>query len=107
MKMNSAGAPLPDVVLRCADCRACLVDIYITDPEAEFVWQVKANCPFCGGASYAREIKGLYHPGGHGETKPDDPTDDVPSTFVDDYSIDGGVVHFLVRKAGNDAVPVR
>lgn len=93
--------------LECSNCRAVLVDLWVTRPDVPFEAKVRANCPWCEadhetahlGGSFLRDIKGLFHfagashPGGTSH-------DAFASTEVDGYDEDGqGNLLFTVRKA--------
>jgi hypothetical protein len=95
------------VYLSCRTCNAILVDLHITRPSEPEVWKVKATCPFCGDCSYEREVQGGFHSGGYGKPKEDNPDDDIPSTVIDDFQEDGETVVFIVKKANEDAKPVK
>ena len=114
------GAPFlsdgPHIYLSCSNCRARLVDLWITVPEANITWQVRAaNCPFCDedersrplGGSYPTQVRGIFTPGGYGERKSDDPSDEVVSTVIDGQTEEEDVVAFVVGKYSKDSKPVR
>jgi hypothetical protein len=107
---DRAPAGLSDgghVILACSNCRAGLVDIWITRPDQPFEWKVRANCPFCGDKSFVEVVKGGFHYGGYGVVKDDDPDEDIPSTVVDHFDIEGDQFVFTLKKARHDAKPVR
>lgn len=92
--------------ISCSNCNAILLDIWSVNPDADFQWKVRATCPFCGDKSYIEEIKGTFGVGGYGTPKPDDPTDDIPSTVHDGSDVIDGVYVFKVKKANENAKPV-
>ncbi len=90
----------------CSNCRAILMDIFITRPHEKDVWKVKATCPFCGDASFAVEVKGGFHMGGYGVIKPDNEDEDIASTVVDSHQIIGDTIVFKIMKASANAKPI-
>ncbi len=95
------------VYVSCSNCDACLMDIWITRPNETEVWNVIAECPFCGDKSYMVEIHGGFHPGGYGQIKEDDPEDDVASTNIGDVVTKGDTFHFKMMKASENAKPIK
>ena len=104
------------VYLDCSACRAILVDVHVTQPNAidpstnkPFEWCIKANCPFCGDKAYPKRVQGAFHIGGYGLQKPDDESEDIPSTSIelDADSEDNGTVTVKVLKAKPDAKPIK
>ena len=93
------------VYLDCSACGALLVDIWSTDPNQDFTWKVRANCPFCGDKSYEKEVKGLFHYGGYGRLAEGSDCDDFASTVIDAIEETNGVFNFKVRKADDGAKP--
>lgn len=91
---------------RCSNCQALLMDVFITRPHESDVWKIRAKCPWCGDHSFIETFKGGFHPGGYGSPKEDDPNDDIPSTCVDHWDVEGDVVVFTIMKANVDAKPV-
>jgi len=47
-------------ILKCSSCRRQLIDVCVVKPDEPFTWHIKAECPFCGDASFASEIKGGF-----------------------------------------------
>ena len=90
----------------CSNCNAILMDIWRTRPHEPEVWKVRANCPFCGDKSFATEVQGGFHFGGFGLIKQDDEDDDIPSTTVESWDIQGDTFVFNIRKANEHAKPV-
>lgn len=90
----------------CSNCDAILMDIFRTRPHEPETWKIKANCPFCGDASFITEIRGGFHCGGYGILKKDDDSDDIPITTADFDRIDGDTFLFTVRKAKENVKPV-
>jgi hypothetical protein len=95
------------VVLDCRSCDASLVDIIVTDPDADCSIRAVATCPFCGDQSFEVEVRGVISVGGCGEPRPDDPTDQVESTSAPEPDFQDDVVVFQVAKARPDAKPIR
>jgi len=102
------------VYISCSNCDATLMDIWRTMPNAinpqtqkPFFWEIIANCPFCGDKSYKVPVEGIFHSGGYGKIKEDDPEQDIPSTVVEDFNSEGNVITFNIKKASEDAKPIR
>lgn len=104
------------IYLDCSACRAILVDVHFTQPNAidpatnkPFEWTFKANCPFCGDKAYPKKGYGVFHIGGYGLQKPDDESEDIPSTSIelDADSENNGVITVKVLKAKPDAKPIK
>lgn len=91
------------VLVPCSNCNAILMDIWVTRPHEPQVWRIKANCPFCNDTSFQTEIKGGFHAGGYGKQINED--EDIPSTTVDNFDVEGDVFHFHLLKA-KDGQPV-
>lgn len=53
------------IYLECSNCRKKLADLWITNPEFDAKWNVRANCPFCGDHSYNKEIHGMFAAAGY------------------------------------------
>lgn len=101
-------------ILSCSNCSAMLVDIWLTKPNAinpvtqkRFEWKVQANCPFCNDNSFVSTVYGIYHYGGCGKIKEDSDDDDKPSTIVDFFVLEKGLVKFNVVKANENAKPIK
>lgn len=102
------------VYISCSNCDAVLMDVWRTMPNAinphtkkVFSWVLIAKCPFCGDKSYQVPIEGIFHPGGYGKIKDDDPEQDIPSTVIESFDTNGNVVTFNIKKANKDAKPIR
>lgn len=102
------------VYIPCSNCDAILMDVWRTMPDAinphtgkTFFWQLSANCPFCGDKSYLIPVEGIFHPGGYGRMKEDNPEDDIPSTIIDNFTTDGDKVTFEIKKANENAKPFK
>lgn len=95
------------MLIRCGGCHAALMHLMVTRPHEPETWRVRATCPWCGAGSFEHEVRGGFDPGGCGTPKEDDPSDDVPSTLVEDWDAEGGVVVFNVAKASRHARPIR
>ncbi len=99
--------------LTCNNCRAYLVDVWVTNPslldpitKTSIVTIVQAaNCPFCEqGGSYPVEIHGGFHPGGYSPLKEGEDEDTIPSTFIELPEVaEDGVVRFVVKKQYPDS----
>lgn len=50
-------------ILRCSNCSAPLVDIWITNPKIDIQWKVRAECCHCGDKSFESIIHGQFHRG--------------------------------------------
>jgi len=59
------------IILECSNCKAKLVDIWITKPDAPFKWKAKANCCFCGDESFAKTFSGKFNYVGFSKEKDD------------------------------------
>lgn len=98
------------VYVRCSNCEAILMDLWKTLPkngEKEIKWKVRANCPFCGDKSFVHDVEGVFHKGGYGKVKEDDPNDDFPSTVIESEECVDGVFMFKILKANENAKPYR
>ena len=112
--IGGPGAPRPRlgledggfVSLSCSNCRKPLATLWVTKPRADIVWRVRASCPYCGDKSYIQEVRGLFHPAGHGipnPDNPDDPDDNLVITSIasigEEKDSDGNpVVLFVVKE---------
>lgn len=85
------------IYVKCSNCRAILMDIWRTRPHETETWKVKATCPFCGDESFETPIQGGFHFGGYG--KMINETEDIPSTIVGKFDIDGDTFQFEILKA--------
>lgn len=99
------------VYIRCSNCEAFLMDLWRTMPRAgeddkPMKWKLRASCPWCGDKSYVTEVEGVFHRGGYGKVKEDDPNDTWPSTVVDGSPecVDG-IFHFNIIKENESAKP--
>lgn len=90
----------------CSNCRAKLMDIFITRPHEKDIWKVRCNCPFCGDQSFITEVPGGFHYGGFALANPEDDSDDKPSTLVQEDWAEGDVFYFKIIKANPDAKPI-
>lgn len=90
----------------CSNCRATLMDIWITRPHEPEKYRIRALCPWCGDTSFVVTVQGGFHQGGYGVIKPDNEDEDVASTIVDRFEIIDGVLVFFVQKASAHAKPV-
>lgn len=103
------------VILVCSNCRAGLMDILESSPNAidpvtkkPFEWKVQCNCPFCGDKSPVKNVVGLMHPGGYGIPKEDDEDEVIASTiFTGNFETrDGGLtIIFETMKVSPHAEP--
>lgn len=105
------------VLLKCSNCKAHLVDCWITRPDEKdpstgevIKWQVKATCPYCPASksgkpegSYIKEIIGGFTPGCIGELKNKETLDDQLITRILDIDIDEerNLVTLLIGKVDN------
>lgn len=92
--------------LSCSNCRAMLMDVFITRPHEPELYKVRATCPWCGDTSFVADIRGGFHYGGYGVLKPGDDDEDVASTVVDRSEMVKGVFVFHILKASVNAQPV-
>lgn len=60
MKIKDDG----NVIISCSNCNKPLVDLFITDAEADLIWNCVAECCYCGDKSFIKEVKGIFRPGG-------------------------------------------
>lgn len=91
------------VYLSCSDCRAKLVDVWITRPAEDIQSKLSATCPFCGDKSFSTEVTGGFHVGGFSSENEDG--EDIPSTIIDGSEIIDNSIVFYVKKATDDAKP--
>lgn len=90
----------------CSNCRALLMDIWVTRPHEPETYQIRATCPWCGDASFVVSVQGGFHQGGYGVVKADNEDEDVASTIVDHFEIIDGVLVFTIQKASTHAKPI-
>lgn len=95
------------VHVACSNCQAGLLDIWRTRPHEKDVWKVRANCPFCGNASYEYEIRGGFHSGGFGVVRPEDEDETIASTVIINIRTVDDTFFFETMKARPDALPVK
>jgi DNA-directed RNA polymerase subunit RPC12/RpoP len=96
----------------CSNCNAKLMDVWSTRRHEADEWTLQATCPFCNDRSFEKQIKGGFHYGGFGTTKPGEPDeDDYVSTKVDFWETvnegSGDKFLFHIIKASPDAKPCR
>ena len=91
--------------LSCSNCNAILADLVKTVADESIKWKFRAKCPFCGDKSYVKELTGIFAVGGVGRPKPDDPTDDIPSTAWDNQETIDGITWLTMVKARANAQP--
>jgi hypothetical protein len=91
--------------IHCADCNKGLAEIEVADPDATdpatrlpFRWAVTATCPYCGGSSFPKTVKGAFSYTGFSEPNPDDPLDFRLRTTIEE-EIDEDRVTFKVSRA--------
>ena len=51
------------VILKCSNCDAPLINLWITTPNLETEMPVQADCPHCGDHSFKQTINGGFHIG--------------------------------------------
>lgn len=90
------------IYLECSNCRKKLADLWITNPELDTNWNVRADCPFCGDHSYNKEVAGGFAAAGYFIN--DSEGEDISvycSTNLDDIQMDydKGLVIIKVSKA--------
>lgn len=95
------------LTIRCSNCRAQLLRVWSTTPDEPCAFDLVATCPFCGDRSFPVTVKGGFFPGGCGTPREGDPTDEVPSTTIDTYGPEDGVMLFHMIKGSRDAKPLR
>jgi DNA-directed RNA polymerase subunit RPC12/RpoP len=88
----------PHHYLRCSRCNKGLADIWITGPDEDIDWTLKATCPYCKESgleegSYPLKIKGLFFPAGFGEKDKD-----VLYTSIADIKTENGTQTFIIHK---------
>lgn len=95
-------------LLKCSNCEAILMDVWVTRPHESEEYRLRASCPFCGDKSFITKVKGGFHYGGFGKVKPDDPDQDIPSTIIEKFeqSPNSNLFEFTILKANKDAKPV-
>lgn len=97
---------------RCLNCRAILADFWVVEPM-DIEWQVQCKCPWCrengleDERSGVETVRGRFAHGGAALPRPDDETDDIPSTRVEGFEDEDGVFVFEVKKANDHAKPIR
>jgi hypothetical protein len=85
-------------ILTCSNCRKPLADIWVTRPDPDFRWKVKAACCFCGDSSFEREVVGRFHYSGYGLPNEDDEEDSRMATVVTRPEWDGDRVTLYTGK---------
>jgi hypothetical protein len=60
MKIKDDG----NVIIYCSNCNKPLIDLLITNSDADFIWKCIAECCYCGDKSFIKEVKGIFRPGG-------------------------------------------
>jgi len=61
--------------IRCSNCNAPLVDVWITRPDEDVVWSLQFNCVHCEDHSFIQTVKGGFHIGPGIEPNPAYPDD--------------------------------
>lgn len=87
----------------CSNCKAILMDVWVTRPHETDTYKIRATCPWCGDKSFITKITGGFHYGGCGTQKSADVEDTVESTSVDHFQMKDGNFEFVVIKATKDA----
>lgn len=73
--------------IKCNSCEKKLMAIIVAKPDPQLSYKFKCTCPFCGGSSDIKEIKGIFFQG------PVDPSISTNPTIVanviqeDEYTI--------------------
>ncbi len=78
--------------LCCADCNKPLLNYKVIAPEAPIKHKFRADCPFCNGSSFTKEINGMIVHGPIGSDQSNSPT------VIDDVDEINGVQIFSVIK---------
>ena len=95
-------------ILNCANCLKSLMDIWVVRVDETFAdgspfeFNYRATCPYCGGSSYKKKIRGKIYPGGIAIPNPDRPDDDLRLLTQIDRTVsenDGWVFHVTEGKA--------
>jgi hypothetical protein len=102
------------VYLSCSNCRAMLVDLFVTRPREPQTWKCQATCPWCPPdkagrpeTSFVVDVKGGFHVAGIAVAKVDEPDEDrARSTVVHQSDIQSDRFLFTVNKAHEHAKPV-
>lgn len=87
--------------IKCSNCDAPLVDIWVVDKDFPVTWKLKANCPHCGDHSFLYEIKGRYYYGpGYKNMDKDDTQGDKDKiyTTIEGFDDDGSIVLINTKK---------
>ena len=51
------------IILECSNCKAPLVDIWVTQPDLILKSKLRAECAHCGDKSFEKEVSGGFHLG--------------------------------------------
>lgn len=94
MKIKDGG----NIVISCSNCNKPLVDLLITDPEADFNWKCVAECCYCGDKSFIKEVKGVFRPGGCVTVSKDNPDHFFQDTLLADIIHDNEKIIFKTEK---------
>ena len=44
------------IYFSCSNCNAPLLDLWQLQPTNDVIWQVRADCPFCGDHSWVKDV---------------------------------------------------
>lgn len=94
MKIKDCG----NIILKCSNCNKPLVDLLITDSEADIKWKCVAECCYCGDKSFITEINGMFRPGGCITIDRNNPDHFVQNTLLIDIINDEDKIVFKTEK---------
>lgn len=89
------------VYIKCSNCLAPLVDVWLIDKELDIRWKLKAECPHCGDYSFVYDIQGRYYlgPGYENMDKNDVEGDkDKIYTTLDTFDNNGSIILIKTKK---------
>lgn len=87
-----------DVVMNCSNCDSNLLVLWITRPNAEFDWKIKANCPFCGGETKEQEVHGMFHYAPYFKITNEEDMESESKLYIETFTDNDGVIDVLLRK---------
>lgn len=87
-----------DITLSCKDCDSKLLVLWITRPNAEFDWKIKANCPFCSGETNEQDVHGMFHYAPYFKITNEEDMESESKLYIETFTENNGVIEVLLRK---------
>lgn len=94
MKIEDHG----NLIISCSNCNKPLVDLFITNTEADIQWQCVAECCYCGDKSFIKDVKGIFRPGGCITVDKENPDHFIQDTLLTDIVTENNKIIFKTAR---------